>query len=350
MIYRGDNSLDSRTTKIHAQKRTGLNYAAILSLVHATCETGERLLKTEAKGISKTAQQRGISTFERQTCCRIGDKLVMDKFGELLEKWLLDQPVEEENENDEKELDRFSRKHAHFILTREGGTVAAFDRFGKARNPDENSGYLDETVITALLDLEPQVDTFQIFTEVILRNDSRIRACPNYSKSGSWYDFVNVQWGKLLPARALCFYRKGEGDDGDPLALVHGVNEDSKGTVNNGFFNTLLTTHYRLDYHARHRTPVITSIPVASIDSAIMAVLHKPSDSLFDSINSGVMAVRPRNQWAYFWLAWNEELRSINEGPTTKKKKKYVSLTDSNLLKVVRENAQKKLEIPIVLT
>jgi hypothetical protein len=60
IIYRGNNTLDSRTTKIHAQKRTGLNYLAICCLMHASCELGERLLKTEAKGISSTAQQRGI--------------------------------------------------------------------------------------------------------------------------------------------------------------------------------------------------------------------------------------------------------------------------------------------------
>jgi hypothetical protein len=348
MIYRGDNSLDARTTKIHAQMRTGLNYQAILSLMHATCETGERLLKTEAKGISKTAQQRGASNFERQTCCRVEDKLVMDKFGDVLEQLLKRFQIREEgNEISMTRSDQFNRKLPHFIVTRVGEKVRASDRKGLLTNQDEKSGYLDPTVVKYLLDLEPNMDTFEIYTEVRLRNDSLIRAVPNYRNSGAWFDFVNVQYDELLPARALCFYRKKiDGGDDIAHALVHGIDEGRK--LSTGFVNSLLTTHYCMHYH--HATkPVINSIPVASIDSAIMAFLHEPSASLFDSNHSGVMAVRPRNEWAYLWLAWNDELRNKNGEQSTEKKSHYVSLADGDLLKKVRDNAKKKLAIPIKL-
>jgi hypothetical protein len=153
----------------------------------------------------------------------------------------------------------------------------------------------------------------------------------------------------MLPARALCFYRKGEGDDNDPYALVHGIDERRIGSLNKeGFVNSLLTTHYHMEYHSRK--PVINSIAVASIDSAIMAFLHEPSLSLFDANCSGVMAVRPRNEWAYLWLAWNEELQSKNGEQSKEKKQIYVSLADRNLLTKVRDNAEKKLAIPITLS
>jgi hypothetical protein len=214
-------------------------------------------------------------------------------------------------------------------------------------NPDEKSGYLDPTIVTALLHSEPDMDTFEIWTEVRLRNDSLIRADPNYRKSGPWYDFVNVQWENLLPARVLCFFNKREGDDDEPQALVHGVDERSVGKLSKGFSNSILTTHYRMDYLGE--IPIIHSIPVASIDSAIMAFLHEPSELMFNAKSTGVMAVRPRNEWAYFWLAWNEELELKNRDQSKKKKPKYVSLADRNLLQAVRANAHKKLEIPITL-
>jgi hypothetical protein len=91
---------------------------------------------------------------------------------------------------------------------------------------------------------------------------------------------VNVQYEEeLLPARALCFYRK-KGEDGVdvPYALVHGINKKRK--LSPGFVNSLLTTHYHMHYHSTK--PVINSIPVASIDSAIMAFLHERSTSLFN--------------------------------------------------------------------
>ena len=63
------------------------------------------------------------------------------------------------------------------------------------------------------------------------------------------------------------------------------------------------------------------------------------------------MIVRPRREWAYLWIAWNEELQKANVIDTSKRKKKqvYVSLGNKELMKNVRENAEQKLEIPINL-
>jgi hypothetical protein len=76
-----------------------------------------------------------------------------------------------------------------------------------------------------------------------------------------------------------------------------------------------------------------------------MGYLHKPSKLLFDPTCKEVMIVRPRNEWAYLWLAWNEELEEANKG----KKRVYVSLGDKAIISKVWANAEKKLEIPIEL-
>jgi hypothetical protein len=358
MIYRGDNSLDSRTTKIHAQKRTGLNYLAICCLMHASCELGERLLKTEAKGISSTAQQRGNETFERQTCCRIEDKLVMDKFGELMQKIMrkreADASTYQEPQVEDEEVvpaDQFGRELPHFRLSRQANQLRACDRKGMERLPDKSSGDIDIAITGQLLELESHIDEFSIYTEVIIRNGSRVRASPNHHQSGPWYDLVNVQWGnpEMIPARALCFYPKWDDtlQKMVPHALVHSVDENIIGKkFPGGYKDSILTRHYKMHYH--RRMPTILSIPVASIDSAVMGFLHKPTKKLFDHESPGVMIVRPRNEWAYIWLAWNEELSKANKN--SHKTNVYVSLSDEKLLSLIRKNIKEKLEIDISLT
>ena len=109
LIYRGNNTVDSRFPKIHAQCRMGENITALNTVMHFCCETGERLLKTEAKGISRTAQQRGDETFVAQTMSRLQERSMMDSFGLYLE----------DNENDQGnshlDTDHFGRTHPHFL-------------------------------------------------------------------------------------------------------------------------------------------------------------------------------------------------------------------------------------------
>lgn len=86
LIYRGNCTVDSRFPKIHSQRRMGDNTTALNTVMNFCCETGERLLTTEAKGISKTAQQRGDLTFLTQTMSRLQDRSVLDGFALYLEE------------------------------------------------------------------------------------------------------------------------------------------------------------------------------------------------------------------------------------------------------------------------
>jgi hypothetical protein len=359
MIYRGDNSLDARTTKVHAQLRTGQNHRDLGSTQHSSCDTGERLLKTEAKGISRTAQQRGRQTFEKQTCLRIVDRSVMDNVGMCVERQeASSSELELQEVQQEIKGDRFSRQRPNFKLSRVGKKVQASDRFGKLRSPDKTSGYLQDHIVDFLLNEDLNLHYFEVYCEAIIRNDSYIRAWPNYRNTGSWYDFVNVQWvsGLMFPARVICFYNKIEADGTrKPYALVHGVDEKTKGKVQSSV-DSLLTTHFRMAYITRRNSrakpvPLIQSVPVASIDSAVMGYHKQPSKILFDCTCREVMIVRPRSEWAYLWLAWNEELQKANKRETTdfRRKKVYVSLGNKSLISNVRLNVEQKLEIPIDL-
>jgi hypothetical protein len=78
----------------------------------------------------------------------------------------------------------------------------------------------------------------------------------------------------------------------------------------NGYSNTFLSNHYNLKYERGQ--PTLYSVPLASIDCAILAFPHEPQATLFNPNKRGVCVVRPRNEWAYLWIAWNDVLKEEN--------------------------------------
>jgi len=162
LIYRGNNSVDSRFPKIHSQCRMGENTAEMNTVMNFCCETGERLLKTEAKGISRTAQQRGDETFITQTMSRLQERSVLDCFAMYLEEKVKreDSPVVDES-------DHFVRIHPHFVCYMEDvDRVYALTRKNEPKAPDDQSGSLDNEIIDALKKHEPQMKRFDIYNEV----------------------------------------------------------------------------------------------------------------------------------------------------------------------------------------
>jgi len=186
-----------------------------------------------------------------------------------------------------------------------------------------------------MLEIEPSLDEISVFNEVILRDGSYVRAFPNYRKEGPWHDFVNVQWedgndtSYLLPAQCLTFYRK----DNQLLALVHSVDVASDGKVS-GYTNSVLTTHYNMQY-SRSGSPSVYSINCAAIDSSMLAIFHNPSTFLCDSVKKAVMIVRPRNEWAYAWYEWNRHLLTKNGNRSSSKP--FVDLGSADMVSTVRK-------------
>ena len=333
MIYRGDGSIDSRTTKVHAQRRFGHNFRAIGNVMHACCEVGERLLKTEAKKISRTAQQRGCTTFERQTCSRILDRHLLDKMGVALSQYQFVDNTEKETGH--RKSDSFSRQHPHFIIRRDTPNVLACDRKGNRHLPDLQTGHLKPVVVRKILEDLPEYTDVEVYCEVVLRDGSCVRAFENFRGEGPWYDFVNVQWedengaSYLLPAQCLAFYKKNNGC----MAVVQSVDQDSVGKVPR-CMDSVLTTHYHMQC-TKSGVPVLYCVNCASIDSPIMAIDHKAGTMVLDeSRTRSVMIVRPRNEWAYAWYAWNQYLMIKNKNRTLARP--YVNLGTETMVSKVR--------------
>jgi hypothetical protein len=345
LIYRGNNTVDSRFPKIHSQCRMAQNTVELNTVMNFCCETGERLLKTEAKGISRTAQQRGDTTFLNQTMSRIQDRSILDSFSLFLE--------EKEKSTippTRVKCDHFGRTHPHFVYDVDTDQVWSLNRRNEPKKPDDKSGNLDGVIIDALKKLEPQMKHFEIYNEVVLRDNSRLRAAPNYANSGPWYDYVNVSWERmvtggmetyLLPAKCLCFYRKEcQETTSSPeiMALIHSAvaGASASGKINSRT-DTLLTRNYRMEFDNKGR-PITHIVPVASIDCSVRCFSHSRSKVLFSPDPNGITYLLPRNHWAYVWMAMNDSIQQSNT-----RNGKLTSLCNNQWMERVRKRYQQYL-------
>ena len=215
------------------------------------------------------------------------------------------------------------------------------------QHPDNQSGFLSPEVTEALKKHRPQMTKFEIYNEVVLRDNARLRASPNYSNAGPWFDYANVSWEKLtdgvvetylLPAKCLCFFRSEckETAVEEIMALIHSVDQFSEGKIADRA-DTLLTRNYRMEYDKKGK-PVTHVVPVASIDSAIRCFAHSPSKGLFSCHSPGVTYLLPQNHWAYMWMALNDALQETNSIEKTRQRGgKLNALCSSQWLEQVRE-------------
>jgi len=195
---------------------------------------------------------------------------------------------------------------------------------------------------------------FEIYNEAILRDESYIRAFPMYRYVSPFFDFVLVQWeDSSYPAKVVCFYKKAfQGtvdpvDDSNLFALVHVVDDRTLGKVR-GYSNTFLSAHYNLKYERGQ--PTLYSVPLASIDCAILAFPHESHATLFNSNKRGICVVRPRNEWAYLWLAWNDVLSDENslaahQARKRRNDRRYVSFNSRHIVEKVKNKLQVYLSV-----
>ena len=248
-------------------------------------------------------------------------------------------------------VDNVARSIPHFIYDTETQCVTPMSRKNIPVPSDTRSGILSPVIMDALKNHEPNMKTFEIFNEVVLRDNCRIRASPNYANSGPWYDFANVSWERvdnnvtetyLLPAKCLCFFHKHCPDTGlkEIMALIHTVDESSGGKCP-GRPDTLLLKNYRMQYNQR-RQPITYVVPVASVDSCIRCFPHSPTKELFHPDSPWISCLLSRNHWSYMWLAMNHVVQECNSIEKIKQRKgKLIALSNNHLLGMVRERYQR---------
>ena len=98
------------------------------------------------------------------------------------------------------------------------------------------------------------------------------------------------------------------------MALIHScmLKNNSGTSAVKGYSNTILTSHWKLEY--RNKMPLIRSVSIEAIERPLLGLQHSPSNDLFDDNNSSFLVIRPQNEWYFAWVAWNEIL-SEKHGP-----------------------------------
>jgi len=272
----------------------------MLRCMHADCQTGERLLKTKAKSISSTAQQRGNNIFEKQTMDRVLEEILMKKFEmELMERRRLKENVPPESNGARKAS--FTRRVPSFQYNTKTSQWDQLDR--KGRTLPGKAG-IDEAILEAFQRVDPPLELYEIHCKVKMHDGSYIRASPNYKRSGPWYDFAIVKWEAkppvYYPARCVAFFENKSVSPPQMMAIVHGADVD-KTDPQAEMKDTLLTSQYLLEYEGGfgNKKPKLYAVDIDSIESVVLCLPLLPSEgpfTLFNEHSAGIVALRPRNE------------------------------------------------------
>ena len=323
IIYRGDDSVDSDTCKIHTQLHNRRSHAYFGDLMQYNSAIGERGLKVWAKRVSQTALKHGRDKFTYSTSSRVGERMLLDTITDRLRM------QEQSPTNLPTSLESHSRRRMpHFRYSRDGSSnvLMSLDRKGKESPPDDKTGTIQLEILEGIFGVEinGHQTFFDIWCEAKLQNGQYIRCWPQYrSGEGIRYDWAMMSFGSeeedaggqpiIYPAKVLALY---EDSEGTLKALVHSVEYKTATNVEGPFGDSRLVKHYRLEFQGNGK-PRMYSVPVDKIRHVIVAYeAIRYADPLVPRVRSLVrqkehtmMTILPRSQWAKLFVDWTKELR-----------------------------------------
>ena len=324
IIYRGDNTVDSATCKLHSQLHDTTEYFG--DQMGHNSETGERGLKVWAKGASKTALKHGSDKFTQSTSDRVGETLLLncalDHVRRKLARHAVSLPLTHTR--------RLRRKMPHFRFDREEqqsstDKLLSFDRQGKSQQPNETTGTIQSSILKAIDEIEAsrghEQQFIDIWCEAELPCGQQIRCWPQYRQNeGGRYDWAMIKFESteeesvVYPGKVLALY---EDLDGKFKALIHSTDYKTPNKVEGPFGDSRLVTHYRLHFDSSGE-PTLYSVPFEDIMGCVMAyeavlydepLVRKVRDAAARRQHT-VMVIRPRRDWAMLFLHWMKELKA----------------------------------------
>jgi len=338
-VYRGDDTNDSDTGKLHSQLHTARVYEWFGDWMQCNSAIGERGLKTWAKFYSQTARKRGLKIFHQDTSSRIWEQMLYRKVWDSLERSVRQEPDSEEGTKPrtilaQDEEIKSIRRHCHFVYRasdprRREWMIYRVDRKGEEeKNSHPDSSMVHGRVLDHLRTIEEQQSSFCIWCEAQIKNGDWIRCWPQYRQTeGPYFDWVYARFalddgtdGGCFPAKLLCLYK----DEKNRMkALVHSVEDKMKSRREGRYGDSLLVRHYRRQFLKKGRrcnfvaSPEVYSIYVSDIVCTLLAYEAKPSSDCplppqmpYDErLKHTVAVIRPRQEWAELFLDWTQELR-----------------------------------------
>ena len=268
LIYRGDDTVDSATGKLHTQLHDTSD--SIGDPMGHNSATGERGLKDWAKGAGRTALKHGDAKFTQSTSDRVGERLLVKRSMDLVSR------KETSPDGPPSPPKETRRMVPHFSFNRRASTssddrLVSFDRNGKSQPPNATTGTIQARILTAINDVEvvsngSGQEVVDIWCEANLPCGQPIKCFPQYRrKEGPRYDWAICRFRdgqpdpakQLHPAKVLALY---EDIHGQFKALVHATEYKLTRNPEGPFGDSRLVTHYRLQFQ-NNGEPLLYSIP-----------------------------------------------------------------------------------------
>jgi hypothetical protein len=326
-VYRGDDSVDTDTCKIHCHLHILQNILMFGDPMQYDAAKGERGLKDWAKQISQTAQKCGIDIFLFQTIQRVATHQLMQR-AQQVELW---RQRREEKSREGTEIhvrekpvrSVMNRKLPHFRYKTETKVLYSVDRRGKETVATDKTGLVDIRILSKIQKEHTDLVDIDIWGEIYLANQMSeggqlLRGHPTFDRYGEMFDWVAVTFdttdpssdGVVGPAKVLAFYKDTEGVD---CAVVHATHVTTGRETKAG--NTLLIQNNKLEFNSRGH-PALRTIRVDQIERGIMAFEHENFDGpLPPTINFSrdkskyvVSCVEDRANWAHLFYEWANNL------------------------------------------
>jgi hypothetical protein len=341
-VYRGDDSVDTDTCKIHCHLHILENILMFGDPMQYDAAKGERGLKDWAKLISKTAQKCGIDIFLFQTIKRVSTHQLMQRAQQLElwrkrrdEKSKVDGSSKEDGSEThiEEKLIRpvMNRKIPNFRYKTGPKVLYSVDRKGKETKATEKTGLVDKRILSKIERDHNDLLDIDIWGEIYHPGSSQLlRGHPTFDRYGAMFDWVAVTFdtsdagndGLVGPAKVLAFFKDQEGVD---CAVVHATNVTTGRETKAG--NTMLIQNVRQEFTSGGQ-PALRIIRVDQIEHGIMAYEHENFDGPLpprievpaDKSKFVVSCFSDRENWAHLFYDWamNLPVRDIQTVQTAR--------------------------------
>jgi hypothetical protein len=328
IIYRGDDTVDTNTCKIHTQWHANRYFGGPMQ---SNTETGERGLKTWAKKVARTALKHGRDVFTQSTSNRIGEMLLLNTASELVMRKQANETKVPTSAPAATRATVIHRKVPHFWFETEAQELISLNHQGVETVPDATTGIIQREVLKALLELErekSQQRFFDIWCEATLWSGQIVRCWPQYQgNQGCKYNWVLAKFqlddegdeGVVpYPAKVLAMY---EDIDGKFKVLIRLVAYKTTTNVEGLYGDSRLVRHYRLEFNDRSGDPSVYSLPFEDIVKCVVVYESvKYQEPLVPRVRERVkqrkhtvMMIVPKDEWARLFLNLTKELRTQQE-------------------------------------
>jgi hypothetical protein len=271
-IYRGDNTVDINTGKIHSHfhlARATEEYGAPMGF---DANLGERGLQSWAKHVSKTARKCGDATFVTQTAKRVADHLLLAKVKRFYQ---VDEDTVRKSPLDlcPGETWKYTRRKCHMTFNLGSGESETL--LPKEFCEDENKKLLLPLVRSKLKECHGDNGVVRIWKEILLAPSpgarQYIRAFHFFDEYGPFFDWVQVKntdnnSDQYIPGKVLLLYSV----EGDNFAMVWMA---KKATAAERMQETNISARWKMDFTA-DGTPAIVSVPTDSLSGCLFVFEH----------------------------------------------------------------------------